>query len=329
MTEVAERSPFVLPPVPENFVLQPTGLAVPVEAAPFQTGWLEGRITQFSASSLRLLRVCPEAYRQRYILGRKERPGEALTLGSAFHDAMAFNFGPKVETREDKPVAEVVEYFHDVSWPQAVEKDGGEDTIRWDNKVDDVRRDGERMAQAYHHSVSPRIQPVEKPEQRFDLYVEGVPVPFVGYIDWVEEESVDDLKTGKQVQRKPDANWRMQGAIYSLVKGKPTHFHSVSRAKTPSIATPLTDPEMAIPFRGDIADVTRSVLVDYAAQVEFLMERYGPDDAWPTSGIFMDYKGGAACRFCGFRKDCPAWAWERTVELDMNDISGQPIRGTL
>ena len=43
------------------------------------------------------------------------------------------------------------------------------------------------------------------------------------------------------------------------------------------------------------------------------MRRYGPDDYWPTTGVFMDYKGGAACNYCGFRKCCPAWAWERRV----------------
>lgn len=311
---ITERSPFVLPPVPESFKLEPSGIATPTpDYLPPPTDWLEGRIRHFSASSLRLLRVCPEAYRQRYVLGRKERPGESLTLGSAFHDAQSFNFAAKLETHEDKPIAEVVEYFHDHSWPKALENDGGVDEIRWDNDPDHARRDGERMTQAYHHTVAPRIQPVERPEQRFDLYVTGVPVPFIGYLDIVEASSVDDLKTGKAVQRKPDANWRMQGAIYSLVKQRPTHFHSISRAKTPSIATPLTDPEMAIPFREDIAAVTTGVLVDYASQVEYFMGKYGPEDPWPTSGIFMDYKGGSACKFCGFRKFCPAWAWEREV----------------
>jgi hypothetical protein len=310
-----ERSPFVMPPVPDNFRVTEEGLVVPLEAPPPQPDYLGGYIKSFSASSLRLLRVCPEAYRQRYILGRKERPGGALTLGSAVHDALAFSHADKVTSGVDKPVPEVVEYFHDKSWPKAVESDGGLDVIKWDDgvKPDDYRRDGERMAQAYHHTVSPRIQPVERPEQRFDLYVDGIPVPFIGYLDFVEQEDVIDLKTGKQVSRKPDANWRMQGAIYTLVKQKPTHFHSLSRAKTPSIATPLTDPDMAIPYRHDIAEVTRGVLRAYKEQVEWFMNRHGPDEAWPTNGLFMDYKGGPACRYCGFRSTCPAWAWERSI----------------
>jgi hypothetical protein len=248
-----------------------------IPEAPAGPVWLEGYIKHFSASSLRLLRVCPEAYRQRYILGRKERPGEALTLGSAVHDTLGgFDLGHKLKTGENRKTSEAVEYFHDSSWPNAVASDGGVDEIRWDNKIDDVRRDGERVVQAYHATVSPRLQPVEPPEQRFDLYIDGVPVPFMGYLDLVEAENVVDLKTGKQVSRKPDANWRMQGAVYSLAKQRPTHFHSLSRAQTPSIATPLTDPEMAIPFREDGAAGVRGA----GGAVH--------ERSWPRRGVAVD-----------------------------------------
>ena len=314
MSVDVERSPFILPPPPESFRVDSAGAVIPLETAPETPAWLEGTIKHFSASSLRLLRVCPEAYRQRYILGRKERPGEALTMGSAVHDSLGrFDLAHKLKTGENRKTAEVVEYFHDVSWPSALEADGGEDNIRWDNKPEDVRRDGERVAQAYHATVSPRLVPVSEPEMRFDLYVEGVPVPFMGYLDVEEADDVIDWKTGKQVTRKPDANWRMQGLLYSLAKGKATHFHSMSRAKTPSIATPLESPEMAIPYRDDIAQVTRTVLLEYAWQVEDYMTRIGPDDPWPITGLVQDYKGGPACQYCGFRKTCPAWAWERSV----------------
>jgi hypothetical protein len=317
--EPVERRPFVLPPPPQDFLLTPVGVQPAGGQVVGVTGrpWLEGRVKHFSASSLRMLRICPEQYRQRYILGRKERPGGSLTLGSAFHEATHFNFEQKIETHEDLKIDEVIERFHDYSWPEAVASDGGVDAIRWDDglKPDDYRRDGERMARAYHVSVAPRIQPVEKPEQRFDLWVPGIPVPFIGYIDVVEEANVIDEKTGKAVQRKPDANWRTQGGVYALVKQRPVHFHSISRAKTPSIATPLTDPDMVIPYTPETAAVTTQVLHHYKEQVEFFMHRYGPDDPWPTNGVFMDLKGGPACRYCGFRKFCPAWAHERTVTV--------------
>jgi hypothetical protein len=310
---MSEHGPFILPPVPESFVLDGP-VATPVEEPP-ATPWLDGTIKHFSASSVRMLKVCPEQFRQRYVLGRKERPGGSLTLGTAFHTAVNFSHAQKVTSGVDLPITEVVEFFHDAAWPLAVERDGGIDEIRWDDGVepDDYRRDGERMTQAYHHTVSPRIQPVREPERRLDLYIPDVPVPFIGYIDVEEETNAIDMKTGKQVQRKPDSNWRLQGGIYSLATGKPTHFHSVSRAKTPSIATPLTDPEMALAMNEGLAGTVTKVLADFAAQVEFYYRRFGPDEPWPTTGIFMDYRGGAACRFCGFRKFCVAWEHERSV----------------
>lgn len=308
-----EDSPFILPPVPRDFRVSAAGIVAEVEPqAEPEFRWL-GYFTHFSNTSLRLLKVCPEAYRQRYVLGKKERPGEALTVGKAVHGAVGHNLRQKLTTHEDLPVGEVVEYYHDLAWPKAVELDGGEDEIRWDGKPAEARRDGERMTQAYHKVVTPTVQPITQPEEKITVHVDGVPVPFIGYLDVEEEANVADVKTGKQVQRKPDSNWRIQGAIYSLAKRKPTHFHSVSRAKPPSIATPLTDPQMVIPWRPDIGEVTARVLRDYTVQVEMFMNHYGPDQPWPTTGVFMDYKGGAACGYCGFRKTCVAWAWEREV----------------
>lgn len=312
--EEIERSPFILPPVPENFVVQ-GGVVAPTAAPPPVGEWLGGYIRHFSASSLKMLKICPEQYRQRYILGRKERPSSFLTLGTAVHGAVAASLNQRLENGDLMSTSEAVEFFHDKAWPTAVESDGGIEMIRFDQGEDEdhVRRDGERMTQAYHHTVAPRIIPVAPAERRIDIFIEGVPVPLIGYLDVEEELHVTDLKTGRAVQRKPDANWRFQGTLYSLATKKPTHFHSLSRAKTPSIATPLTDPEMVVPYQEDLVEMTTRVVRDYAGQVEYFMNRYGPDDPWPTSGVFMDYKGGAACRFCGFRKFCVAWAHERVV----------------
>jgi len=285
---------------------------MPPAAELLHEGWLDGYLNHLSASGIRLLRICPEAWRQRYILGRKERPGEALTLGKAVHLAIAFNGEQKVDTFTDKPTSEVVQYFNDAAWPNAIAEDGGVDEIRWDKKPDEVRSDGERVTGTYHQNVSPRVQPIAV-EQKFEIVVPGVPVPVIGYIDTEEASNLVDIKSGKQVQRKPDANWRMQGVIYSMAKGKPTHFHSISRAKVPSIATPLEEEAMVVTLRESQRELVERVLRDYAAQAEFYFRRHGPDESWPFSGLFSDYKGGAACLFCGFRKDCKAWAHEREV----------------
>jgi len=292
---------FTLPPPPAGYH--------PEQQAP-ATGFLDGYLAHFSPSGLRLLRVCPRAWQQRYIKGRKERPGEALTLGKAWHSAQGFNDLQKITSHADLPVTEVVEYFHDAAWPEAVEKDGGESEIRWDKKPEEVRHDGERITRAYLTSVSPRVQPLAV-EKKIEFLVPGIPIPFLGYIDVEEEANLIDRKSGKQVQKKPDAHWRLQGVVYTAFLGKPTHFHSVSRAQTPSIATPLQSEQMVVSLEEAQRPLVERVFRDYAFQVQMYFDKYGPEDDWPVNGIFSDYKGGPACNFCGFRNDCPAWAHER------------------
>jgi hypothetical protein len=323
VTPPEPKQPFVLPPPPEDFVYGPSSQLPPTEQQP-ATGWLDGRIRHFSASSIRMLKICPEQYRQRYILGRKIRPKDFFTLGTAVHSAVHFSHEQKIESHEDLPVPVVVEYFHDKAWPDAVEKDGGEKEIYWESKPDEVRRDGERVTQAYHSVVSPRVQPLAV-EQKFEVVIPGCPVPFLGYIDVEEEHDCIDLKSGKNVQKKPDANWLFQGTLYTIVKQKPTHFHSVSRAKTPSIATPKESPEMVVVPHASQIPMVEQVLRDFTAQVEFYFERHGPDETWPTTGAFMDYKGGRACNFCGYRKYCEYWKHEREVPTDMVNLDGSQI----
>jgi len=85
----------------------------------------------FSATSLGMLSRCPEQFRQRYVLHRKERPGSALVVGSAFHDALKLNYQQKVKSFEDMKLSDVVQYLQDEAWPNCVEADGGVEEIVW------------------------------------------------------------------------------------------------------------------------------------------------------------------------------------------------------
>src|SRR5215831_10756940 len=154
---------------------------------PSEIDWVDEEwlgFTHFSATSLRMLSRCPEQFRQRYVLHRKERPGAALTIGSTFHDTLRFNYAQKVDSHTDLKLSEVVQFLQDEAWPRCVEQDGGIEEIRWDDgqKPDDARHDAERMMSAYYKAVVPRVQPV-KAEQRFEMWVPNVKVPVIGYID--------------------------------------------------------------------------------------------------------------------------------------------------
>jgi hypothetical protein len=267
--------------------------------------WPES-LKHLSASSMGLFGRCPEAWRNRYILGRKEPPAAAALVGSVFHDTLAYNYEAKIISHEDKPLAEMVEYLHDAAWPGALERNGGESEIQWrDEAPEDTRADAERATVAYYQRVVPRIQPVSA-EREHRLHLPGLPVPVLGYTDLVTDEGiVVDTKTGGKTVSKPKAGWILQAGVYGLmVPGAPVHFHSVSRAKTPGIKTPLESSDLSLPWSERKDRNTKSIIVSVAAQIQFLLERFGPDETWPLTGTLHEW----ACDWCGYRAGCPAWA---------------------
>src|SRR5262245_53358202 len=180
------------------------------------------RIKHLSATSIGMFRRCPEQFRHRYLLGEKERPGEALVIGSMFHSTLEHNYRQKIESHEDLPLAELVEFHGDVTVGAVLDEYGGIDMIAWDaaNPVDGVQtahQDSERILSAYRRKVTERIQPVAV-EQKFEIPAE--PVPLIGYIDTMSaDERVIDTKTGKQVQKKLKPSWQLQAVLYAAATG--------------------------------------------------------------------------------------------------------------
>jgi hypothetical protein len=61
-------------------------------------------VDHLSATQISMLNRCPEQYRQRYVLGKKERPGAALIVGGAFHEAIEDDFAGRSERRAARRV---------------------------------------------------------------------------------------------------------------------------------------------------------------------------------------------------------------------------------
>jgi PD-(D/E)XK nuclease superfamily len=294
-----------------------------VQEASSALGW-PGRIRHLSATSIGMFRRCPEQFRHRYILGEKERPGEGLVVGSAFHEGVEYNYAQKIESHVDRPTAEVVEYLQDVGVPKVLEEQGGAEEIAWDSGdavkgVDLLRRDSERILIRYHEDIVPRIQPISLEEQ---LFIEDpkLIVPIIGYIDvrsgyavemdtttmWVADR-VLDTKTGKQSVSKLKPSWLLQATLYGAMTGLPVEYHSISRAKVPKITTGLESPDMVFtPDPIKTANVIHSAS-QIALMIAWMYTTYGPDETWPTMGRFADWSMSfSPCTNCGWRKVCPA-----------------------
>jgi len=267
-------------------------------------------IDHWSPSSLAMLHRCPYQWQQRYLRGLKERPGEALTTGTAVHSGIERNFEQKIQTHDDLGLIELLDWYHDAGFPYACtdqqERSGME--IQWDTSFDQARKRGAVMLQEYHGGVSPRIQPLAvESEISVDF---GLAVPIIGRFDVVRPHGVIDIKTGKAKQSKPKESWRIQAAVYSEATGKPVEFHSISAGVrrdgttgSVSVTTPLEAEDLLVhPSKPEREELRRS-LQTMSAVACLYMSIYGPDEDWPTLGRFHTW----ACDYCGYRSGCPAW----------------------
>jgi hypothetical protein len=280
-----------------------------VEAEPAEAS-IADHMEHLSQSSIGMLYRCPRQFQHRYLRGEKERPGGNLIIGGFFHSTLEWNYAQKISSHRDQPLSDAVQYLHDVAVPEILEKEGGEDWIAWDTNLEDARSDATRITSAYYRTVVPRIQPT-KVEEKFAIEVPEVEVPVIGYVDVQDEGRVIDTKTGKQVSKKIKPSWQLQGRMYSFATQKPTEFHSISRAKTPTIATPLEHGEqmvVPVPSPGQMAEFTR-IVQQAAALIRYFLDRYGLDQEWPTWGAIPDFSRTILpCDFCGWRQGCPAWS---------------------
>jgi hypothetical protein len=278
-----------------------------LEAPAREKPWPE-EIHHLSASSIGMLFRCPRQFERRYLHGEKERPGEAIVVGSFFHETLDFNYKQKIASHEDRPLSVLTEFFYDQAVPAVLEENGGVEEIRWDTNLDTARNDAHRILTAYSHVVMPRIQPIGT-EFKFDIDVPDVPVPIIGYVDVWEDKRTVDTKTGKNSVTKVKPSWALQGRLYGWATGRPTEYHSISRAKTPKITTALESEAMIVPVpseqqAGQMTHLFRLA----AAQISFFYERYGREN-WPTFGAVPDFtRNMLPCDFCGWRNGCPAWA---------------------
>ena len=260
-------------------------------------------IEHLSATSLGMLARCPEQFRQRYVLGRKERPGEALVIGTAVHLAAEHNFAQKIESHEDTLLADHLDYYDDIAFGQALDERVDEEIV-WDTDPEGARKRGRAITYAYHSIVAPRVQPLAA-ETRVEADF-GLPVPVIGYADVRTADKVIDIKTGNKARRQIKPEWRIQAGVYSSITEQPVDFHCVSATPTKFVATvntPLEAPELSIWLPPEAREATKQNVRVMAGMALNFMDAIGPDEPWPTLGQVHPW----ACGYCAFKPGCPAW----------------------
>ena len=105
-------------------------------------------------------------------------------------------------------------------------------------------------------------------------------------------------------------SWQLQGRLYAQALNLPVEFHSVSRAKTPTIVTGLESADMIVPVPTEAQGVYMARTIRAAAdQIEYYLATYGVEEEWPALGAVPDFtRNMLPCDFCGWREGCPAWS---------------------
>lgn len=268
--------------------------------------WPDVLPPHLSATQLAMLERCPEQFRQRYILGRREPPGAAMLWGSADGKAHGENFGQKIKTHEDIPTEDVREAF---AWHLDLEIDavGGASEVDWrDDTPATVKDRGVELVAYYHEMVSPTIQPTDV-EAKVEVEVPGVPVPFIGYIDVDTEHSAIERKTARGRSEQIPPHYRVQTLGYALATRRPVEVHISTRTAKPAVYTPLDTPGLRLEYDESVPARAERMIQARARLLVRLFDEFGPDNPWPDAVGTMAWHM-PVCDLCGYRDACSWWS---------------------
>lgn len=261
-----------------------------------------------SASSLSMFERCAEMWRRRYVLGEIEPPSGALVWGSADTKAHAVNFVQKIESHEDLSTDDVQGAFAAL-FDAEVDAAGGD--VDWrDDDPADLKDRGVALVATYHRQVSPRVQPTAV-EERFELQLPGVPVPFIGYIDVETGPVAIERKTAKARSQSIPPWYRVQTMGYALAAGKPVELHISAKTKTPAVYTPEEEPGLLLGYSANLSAIAERAITTRVRALLAVYHEFGPDQPWPDA-IGTQSWHMAVCEMCGWgpngSKGCTWWS---------------------
>lgn len=258
-------------------------------------------IEKLSASAISCFISCPEQYRQKYLLKKRDSMNSARFVGIVDHKTHEENFRQKIHSGEDLTPDEMYKSYSD-NWESTTNHEG---EPAWDEDPIKTFQKGQKMIALYHEKVSPLIQPIAV-EQRFEETIKGVPVPVVGYVDVETKDLIRERKTAGTKLSDPKTAWRFQGRIYQLALEKPITWDIVTKQVTPQVVTAQEAPNLFMPIQNK--DFTVRLIQQAAASMTDIYDRYGADSPWPTNGLYAE---AWKCNFCQWGPklagSCVAW----------------------
>jgi len=258
-------------------------------------------IHRLSVSSMDGFWRCPERWRRQRIGGEWPATSGDQLFGRTVHQAVAWNYGQKIDSHADRPVNDMREYTG-TAWDEVVEHERGLTEIVWGDKPNTLQSDaiaavvGRGEWPGYHQTLAPTVQPTAA-ERRVEVVLPSG-IPFVAVLD-VEDATglVTDVKTGKRRRNQSDIDKSEQATAYMYVRrveGNPAagfRWHTAIRKRQPEHQELITE-------RGDAAFVAFARRVDdTVALIRWLYDTRGPDGPWPGAAEGAWWCAPAQCGF--------------------------------
>lgn len=243
-----------------------------------------------SFSQLDLMIRCPEAYRQRYLVGTRGPAARPLVIGSGVHAGIAALY----DSLRDNPKTSrktLLEHAEAAAYETTMLANVYEHEDR-----DELLAESRHLLEVYASERPTHVKPVAT-EKKIEISVSDSDIPLVGYVDVEAETSIVEIKTSSRKITVPTGAWKVQAWIYQAAIPKPVEWHVLVKQKQPLL---ITSAALAVPYD---AIVTRKALGLASATLERIQKLYeqrGPLEEWPQDGILHPW----ACSTCDARDAC-------------------------
>jgi len=223
-------------------------------------------LKHLSYSSVNTYLMCPRSWRYRYIDKAPAPTSTSLIFGSAFHDTLE-----DFITRDDSAPLEAI-------WCERWNaKIAEESDIAWDSdSPEGLEAVGVKMfTDADIVSIIEALRPAdsENVERFVELRVPGVPVPVIGYIDYIAGNGIPcDFKTASRKWAAGKASEEMQPLFYLAALNQAGHdcdmrFRHYVFTKTKAPALQVFDTQRTIAEIVWLFEMIREVWQSIEAQV--------------------------------------------------------------
>ena len=315
-----------------NLAIAPAGAPAPVQGIP-TAAELAARIAlprqlptrhdgeplrHLSNSSYTLFLSCPEAWRLRYLQGRKEPPSGAMFLGSRVDDALSLYYRQLLEYHERLELEQVKDAYRDL-WRTELQTE--ELGVDWrDIQQNDAFELGLQALELTFEQLVPRLGEPLAVQRRLEFALAPglTEWTIVCYLDLETRghdaagEPIDrviDYKVKGTAIGQPKADRDPQASLYLAgrwLEGQPAEEFAFAQIAKPGrqrkqmSATLITTRRTVGQLRATLARIGLA-----ASQIDAYYRRFGPDRPWG----FADPTGWRCSRrFCHFWDGCPGGA---------------------